>query len=80
MSRIPHLLVALVATAMLALAVGAPVGSGAQNPCTGNYGVAATALVGFESYDTNQNGIVCLYQGTRKVLDPVTDDRTSAKK
>ena len=84
MSKFPQLVAALVAAATFALAVAAPVGSGAPNPCPGNYSVHVNAPEDqnpdYLAADVNGNGIVCVYDGLSKKADPVRDDRVSQKK
>lgn len=62
--------------ATIALSVGAPVGSGAPNPCPGNYAPRAVAPEDQSvDVDLNGNGLVCAYQGSKADVAPFKDDR-----
>jgi hypothetical protein len=79
LSRIPPLPAALAAAATLALALGASAGSGAFNPCPGNYDPVTYAAEDkspdYLEADVNGNFTVCVYQGSNPKFAPVRDDR-----
>jgi len=84
MSRIPLVLATLVAALTLTLAFGASLGSGAPNPCPGNYDPVSFApedqVPDYVQADVNANFLVCVYQGSKKNAEPVQDDRVVNKK
>jgi hypothetical protein len=77
MKRIPVLSAAFVAALTLLLAYGVSAGSGAQNPCPGNY-EPYTVVLGEKSTndaDLNGNMLVCRYVGSKADVPLYRDDR-----
>ena len=82
MSGVPRVTAAVFAALILVLTIGVSSGTGAPNPCPGNYAPHSWAPeshdpLGF--WDANENFIVCVYQGSNPNADPVRDDRLSKK-